>query len=961
MKRAILTCVLLLSLISVKAQYCLTLLDSASYYLTSNPIKSEQLTDELMVNLDGNACQKQIGYSKAYTNVGMLFWKLNQRTKSFDALEKALIQKLSEVDSTSIELMPYYENLFSVSKDFGNYKRAGVYLDKTTQLISSAISASDYFNHLIRSAIFFRETGQFKESRSNLDLAKDDLDQYLSKNDSAKAAWAIESGTLNTIMGNYSKADGEFEEAIQILRNSYPLLKTRAVDRMAKLKYEEGDFGASEVELLSNINFKGVHFPDDSLLLVESINNLGLLYFRINDLSNAEKYFNQLNEIAKSYEILKPYVTNNLGVIKLKRGELDEAEDFFKESMRLFQQSYGTLHPDYNNSLNNLAGVRLKKGQTQLALSAYMKVLDYDKVLFGKKHLRYATTLTNLSTVYKKLGYFEIASQFLEESVRIKKRALGGLHHLYAESLNDLGIAYLEKSDTLGAMHLFDSALSIDIRHMYDVFPVLTDRQRELFYNDIISNLGRFSAFCFDEQYVNSDWSSKALNYYINTKSALFYASDKLMSTSTASFSIEIRNKSIRWREKKFELAKAYLLSEKDRSSKNISIDSLEYQCHQLEKELAVNSRIFADQAEFEFYTWQDISESLSDSTALLEIIEYKDYRLINEEDLTQGFVDESRYIAFLVKNGGQIERIKWDRNVGFEKQFKFYKNSLIYHFVDNQSYNAFWKIVDNKLNDVATLYIAPDGIWNKMNSSIFYDQRTSKYMADKYDIVNVTSGKDLIVKNAQKWNRVATIVGNPNFSTLDIKNPPEQLPGAEREAKYINDILATSGWSSTKYMFADATEEVVKNVSNNSIIHIATHGFFFDNQENPLLNSGLYLSKSADGQDGILTAYEAMNLNLEGTQLVVLSACETGLGEVKNGEGVYGLQRSFLVAGTENLVFSLVKIKDQATREFMGLFYCELIIDYDVKRAFFAARRLFRQNYPEPYDWGAFVLATKG
>lgn len=960
MKRLVLTYLFILLFISVRAQYCLTLLDSANYYLSPNPIKSEQYTNELAANLEGNFCNEQIGYAEAYTSLGMLYWKLNQRTKSLEALEEALHRKLEEIDSASIDIIPYYENLFSVSKDFGNYKRAGSYLDKTTKLISKSISNDDYFSHLLRSAIFFRETGQFNESRSNLELVKKQLDPFLNENDSAKGAWIIESGTLNTILGNYSEADKEFEEAIQILRNSYPLLKSRAIDRMAKLKYEEGDFSTSEVELLSNVNFKEVHFPGDTLLLVESINSLGLLYFRINDLSNAEKYFDQLNEIAKRFEILKPYVANNLGVIKLKRGELDAAEDYFMESMRLFKQSYGTLHPDYNNSLNNLAGVKLKKGEPQLALSAYMKVLDQDRVLFGTQHLRYATTLTNLSTVYKELGYFEISSKFLEESVKIKKNALGGFHHLFAESLNDLGISYLEKKDTIGAMHLFDSALSIDIRHMYDVFPVLTERQRELFYNDIISNLRRFSAFCFDDRFINSDWSRKALNYSINTKSALFYAADKLMKVSSASFSTEIRNKAIEWREKKFELAKAYLLSETDRSGKRISIDSLENECHKLEKELAVNSQIFAEQAEFEFYSWEDISESLNDSTALLEIIEYKDYRLDNNLTSSQGFVDESKYVAFLIEPEGKIEVIKWDSNIDFDKQFKLYKNSLLFQLKDKQSYSAFWKIVDKKLDGVSKLYFAPDGIWHKVNPSIFFDSRSLQYVSDKYDILNITSGKDLIVKSSKSWNKIATIVGNPDFSKLQLENIPKQLPGAEQEAKYINDILSTSSWETSKYMYEEATEDKIKNINNNGIIHIATHGFFSNDLKNPLLNSGLYLSKSIEGEDGILTAYEAMNLSLEGTQLVVLSACETGLGEVKNGEGVYGLQRSFLVAGAENLIFSLVKIGDQETREFMGLFYCELIIDYDVERSFFAARKLFKQNYPNPYDWGAFVLASK-
>ncbi|MFT4834919.1 MAG: CHAT domain-containing protein, partial [Flavobacteriaceae bacterium] len=206
-------------------------------------------------------------------------------------------------------------------------------------------------------------------------------------------------------------------------------------------------------------------------------------------------------------------------------------------------------------------------------------------------------------------------------------------------------------------------------------------------------------------------------------------------------------------------------------------------------------------------------------------------------------------------------------------------------------------------------------------------------------------------------------------------------LPGTKKEVNLIDSLYIKSNTSVTKYLSNDALEDSIKMVHSPRTLHIATHGFFLEAGEdpeggkdsyvqNPLLRSGLILAGAnsyiAEGtisndiphnEDGILTAFEAMNLDLTNTELVVLSACETGLGEVKNGEGVYGLQRAFQVAGADAIIMSMWTVDDDATQELMTNFYEEWLSGKTKQEAFIIAQKRLKAKWKSPYYWGAFVM----
>ena len=195
--------------------------------------------------------------------------------------------------------------------------------------------------------------------------------------------------------------------------------------------------------------------------------------------------------------------------------------------------------------------------------------------------------------------------------------------------------------------------------------------------------------------------------------------------------------------------------------------------------------------------------------------------------------------------------------------------------------------------------------------------------------------------------------------------------------------LLKQKGWKTTEFVETSASEDKVKELESPKIFHVATHGFTTPTAtknesaeltsseamlaENPLMKTGLLLKGAGDILDktnynyniesGILTAYEAMSLNLDKTDLVVLSACETGLGEIANGEGVYGLQRAFLVAGAKVLIMSMFKVDDDATQKLILNFYRKWLTTNNMRQSFIDAKKELRLEYPEPYFWAPFMM----
>jgi CHAT domain-containing protein len=270
-------------------------------------------------------------------------------------------------------------------------------------------------------------------------------------------------------------------------------------------------------------------------------------------------------------------------------------------------------------------------------------------------------------------------------------------------------------------------------------------------------------------------------------------------------------------------------------------------------------------------------------------------------------------------------------------------------------------------------------------------------YLFEKYEIRVLPSSGELIKENrGPDGNNEPSVLiaypaynlGSEQFRAAASKTGPDELktafrgfsgrgngkigllPGTREEAITISGLLESKNMKASLFLSEDAVEERVKAVESPKVLHIATHGFFSDGNENtgnPLLSTGLLFTGAAhtlsgnppppEIEDGVLTAYEALQLHLKDTELVVLSACETGLGKLKAGEGAYNLQRAFSIAGAKYVVMSLWQVDDRAAKEFMVLFYENWLSSGKLREAFrVTVERMKDLGYPRR-DWSAFVL----
>ncbi len=403
--------------------------------------------------------------------------------------------------------------------------------------------------------------------------------------------------------------------------------------------------------------------------------------------------------------------------------------------------------------------------------------------------------------------------------------------------------------------------------------------------------------------------------------------------------------------------------------------------------EAEVSGRSAAFRAQSQPVTIEAVQSAIPTDAALVEFVRYRPVRKeYSTRDKESG---PPRYAAYVLGREGEPRWVDLGEAEIIDKASEALRDAL--RDPKRTDAKLLARAVDEKvmqpvralLGPTRRVLLSPDGELNLIPFAALVNQE-NRYLVEQYSFTYLTSGRDLVrLQVRPETARGAVIVADPDFGgdapagserKLVIEEAAEgaprlyfgPLPGTAREARAIQTILPDA----TLLIKAAATETSVKQVRAPKILHIATHGFFLRDQGgdsqragNPLARAGLGLAganrRASDGDDdGVLTALEAAGLDLWGTKLVVLSACDTGVGEVRSGEGVYGLRRALVLAGSESQVMSLWPVSDQGTRELMAGYYRGLQSGEGRGEALRQVQLRMLRGTPRrhPYYWASFI-----
>jgi CHAT domain-containing protein len=616
------------------------------------------------------------------------------------------------------------------------------------------------------------------------------------------------------------------------------------------------------------------------------------------------------------------------------------------------------------------------------------------------------------------------AQSLQERALKIRQETLGPDHPDLGNSLSQAAILHYSRDLPDQAEPLFDQTLQNLKRQFEQHFTYMSEKERLLFLDTTSNIFPVYFSFCLRYKDRNPQLVGRMYDVLLWHKGFVTNSIAALRTWIEASGDKEAIAVLDKLTAKRSQLAALLFAKPADRAQWRNNIEQLEREANEAERQLVKRSTVLGEEKKLLRVTWRDVQKALRKEEAAVEIVRFPFYDGKRWTGATYYVAlivtPETRDAPALVLLG---EGEKLERAALFEyREWADRRGASTIAVPEASVYDALWKPLEGALAGRKRIYLSPDGILNQVSFGIL-PSGDGSLLVERYDLHVVSSTKDILREGRAASGNTAVLIGNPSFGLEEAQQravvralqKTEQsksllamvgsgllsreqrgtglasLPGTKEELESVSSLLKKHQWKVQVDTEEEALEETVKHVRSPRILHIATHGFFFPDQrdsrrdtpdnlpsgrEDPMLRSGLYFAganrvlwgtpRSRDLEDGVLTAYEATGLNLQGTELVVLSACNTGLGRAKSGEGVFGLRRALQMAGAEAVLMSMWSVPDRETQELMTLFYSKWLSGKNKHEALREAQLQLRAKIKErdgqdlPFYWGGFVLVGR-
>lgn len=948
--------------------------------------------------------KKRIGesdyhYPLALFNMASCYKELGRYAEAEPLFIKSLPPLAPVFGQSSVEYTRCFYTLGSMYVDMERYAEAESMCAAAANFYKTILgdTSADYLGALGTMGVIYQGQAKYDKAEQIYLSLKEYHEGKASPDRQTLQTLENNLGDLYRHMSDYERAEPVLENAVKLAGDSPAAavsLNNLALVQKALGKYTEAEASFKQALRIYIAAGKNKH-PD----YTNPLNNLGELYRTMGRLQEAVYAFEEVIELRK--ELLGvdhpnyANALNNLALVEFAIGNYTDAEKHLSECRVIYKKTLGEKDKFYANSLNNLASVYKAEGKLQKAEQYYKECLAIYKTTYGETSDKYGIYLGGLAGTYRQMKRYNEAIALTLQSMQILKNKLGENHYDYIETEYNLAETYREAGKNAEAEKHYLHSMKGYLQLIEKYFPYLSEKDKTLFYYNVSNAFETFNSFVIQLYKQNPtgkypELLSVMYNNQVALKSLLLKESEKMRMAVASSSDSAVKKDYRQWIADRETIVQYYRLSPEDLATKGINLPQLEVNANNLEQKIAIALKLNSAAFSASTVTWTDIQAALKPGEAATEMVKVDYYN--------KGKWTDSVYYAALVigKNSTTPQMVLFQNGNQLEsKNISTYRISMKGRTDDLQSYNAFWLPLQKYLGKATKIYFSPDGVYQQVNLYTLLNPVTKKYLIDEANISLVTNTKDILQARSGSDTRNAVIFSYPDYGSAPAESEAplrwtgfpvlDELPGTKTEADSIKRILSDNRWKIKEYMRKDASEEELKKINRPEILHIATHGFFLKDvkdttgkiygiqteiaKQNPLLRSGVILAGAAavannpenfsDKEDGILTAYEAAGLDLSGTQLVVLSACETGLGEILNGQGVYGLQRSFMLAGAKSVIMSLWKVSDNSTRELMTSFYSEWLKDPtgSKQQALREAQLKLRETYKHPFFWGAFVM----
>ncbi|HEU4414715.1 MAG TPA: CHAT domain-containing tetratricopeptide repeat protein [Candidatus Angelobacter sp.] len=815
--------------------------------------------------------------------------------------------------------------------------------------------------------------------------------------------------------GRYVEAGPNLQRALEIrerLLGEDNLLVANTLGFSASYFDNIGDYASAESANLRALKIKEKLLGPDHPDIAQEFLSLGGTYqHRGDDLKAEEAEKQGLAILQKTHQgetFTAAALLEQLGFVRYATGDYQSAQEYALKARAIWEKLLGADHYHLAPSYTFLGRVAYDQADYTKAEMMYQKALNMSEKGLGAENLHVTTYRNDLAKLYCTRGEYSKGEALYQQSLDIHRQRGAMSHPEVQTALFGLARCYTAEGNIAEAVKVQIQGSDIEDRYVAVNLAVGSEREKRAFLASLTSrssrNISLHARLAPDAPLARD----LAITTVLRNKGRVQDAMSAGLAGLRRRLGEDDQKQLDQLNDVTARLARLVLNGPQKLQPAEYQqrIKGLEDQRESLEDEL--NRRSSGFYVPSKPVTLAAVQTAIPDQAALIEFAVYRPFDPAAATD--QKAYGSPHYIAYVVRNKGEVGWAELGEAATIDKAVDTLRNAL--RDPQRQDVVQLARAVDAliiapvraQFKGVTQLLISPDGELNLIPFEALKNEH-GQYLAEGYSITYLTTGRDLIRMQTRRASKSGPVViANPAFG----EPPLTEAPGAGRERFKVvaargNRRSITTGETLAGVYFAPlvgtaqeariihwlfpearlltgehATKAELARVNAPSMLHIATHGFFLQNAErkyssdgsgpdaaeNPLLRSGLALSganlNQRQKEDGILTALEASNLNLWGTRLVTLSACETGIGEVKDGEGVYGLRRSFFLAGSETLVMSLWSVSDSITREMMTSYYTGLKHGLGRAEALHRAElsMLKRNGRKHPFYWASFIQA---